>query len=56
MKVQIDYDELWPWFTMESGYGITVDVPEETVEQWRRASKEFFKCQEEMRKLSQYGT
>lgn len=53
MKVKLIYDELWPWFLIDDDGRREVEVPEETVERWKKASEDFFQAQREMEAL--YG-
>lgn len=53
MKVKLDCNELWPWFLIDDDGHQEVDVPEETVERWKKASEDFFRAQREMKDL--YG-
>ena len=56
MKIELNHDELWPWFRVGGGntYSLReVEVPEEVVRRWDRVTLEFFKMQREMQEL--YG-
>lgn len=48
MKIQIDSDEWYPVYYMYNGCGTGVDVPEATVERWKRVFEEFEAVQNEM--------
>lgn len=49
MKVKIDADEWYPVYSVTDDCGTKCEVPEETVERWKRIEKEFDVMQDEMR-------
>jgi hypothetical protein len=54
IKVKIEHGEWYPVFYLHEIDGDEVNVPEETVQKWRRIEAEFDAMQDEMRKITGY--
>jgi hypothetical protein len=48
MEIMIDSDEWYPVYSVVEDFGVKCEVPEETLERWRRIAREFAEMQCEM--------
>ena len=52
MKVKVDSDEWYPWYTIRSGqHGVEIEATEEQVARWTRVEAEFKAAQKEMQDI-----
>lgn len=54
MKVTIKESEQYPFFHIEANQGKwSIEVPDETLERWKRVMEEFWEVQKEMEGVSE---